>query len=440
MVKSKTNKRIALLFIAEILLLGVLWWGVRRQMRAMDRSVNDISELKDPSPFRAALMGHLGKIRLGLQGYLGSGNPALADQVVQSRKDFYASLPEFQKENARLFPKAAVEEILKNFDGYKQGVDRTLEASAKRQKTRDALDQNFARILFLLERNIKPLIRDDQGEAEERREAVLNIENQARAWQQNLLKVWAQPDQRAIELTFENDNRGSSFLERYAGLELMSREKKVLKEVRALWQSNSDLARESIALEKVVVETLALADAQRELVVSALNRFLPAMPPTEFQARKQGYTNALRVRFGVLFLIGLIAFTSLAGVSLASYRMMKGVPLLPERKPAPKPAPAPIEPTLQMDLKGLIAGWSAAAEKLYGYTAQEMQGQPISKLFESEEEIARLYKDLLNAPNTTFETTHKAKNSSFFRVKIQFLPMADSAGKTSLIGLICTHK
>ena len=93
-----------------------------------------------------------------------------------------------------------------------------------------------------------------------------------------------------------------------------------------------------------------------------------------------------------------------------------------------------------MDLKGTISIWTPAAENLYGYSADEAQGKSISMLFESEEEIARLYKDLLNAPQTTFETTHKAKSGVFFRVRIEFRPVTDSSGHPTAIGLICSRK
>jgi PAS domain S-box-containing protein len=436
----KINQRIALLFVIEAALLWVIWKGTTRQIHAIDRSVNDIAELKDPSPYRAALLGHLGKIRLGLQGFLGSGDPALFDQMMQSRKDFESALPEFEKENPRLFPKTAVEEIRRQFDAFKQSIDHTLDANTKRTNNRAAMDQNFARIIVLIDHNIKPLIRDEQAESEDRREAALNIENQARAWQQNLARAWTQPSPSATELTFENDSRGSTFIDRYASLELLSKEKKSLKEVRALWQKNSDLGHDSFALEKVVSEAQGFMDAQRDLVVAALNRFLPAMPPAELQDRRHGYVIAMRIRFGMMFGMGLLALISLSAVSLASYRLKRGIRLWPEPKPKAKAPVAAPEPTLKMDLKGLIVQWSHAAERLYGYAEDEMTGQSISKLFESEEEIARLYKELLAAPQTTFETTHRGKEGTLFRVKIQFMPVSDDSGKTAAIGLICTHR
>jgi hypothetical protein len=356
---SKMPVKLALLILAEAILLLFLWKGVNQQMAGMNQAVNDISDLVDPSPFRAALMGYLGKIHLGLQGYLRTSDKAVLEQVALSRKDFTLSLPEFQKQNPKLFPKSAVEEIQRSYGIFNQAVDHTLEGNVRRMKVRGQIDQNFARILMLIERNIKPLIRADQAEGEERKEAALNVENQARAWQQNIAKAWAQLTSAAIEFTYENDNRGTSYIDRYARMELLARERKVLKEVRGLWQANSDLARESFALEKVVNESEAFMDAQRGQVVQALNRYLPVMPPAELAMRKKGFVLGIRIHGAAAFMFGLVALASLAGIAIGIYRVQKGVPLwTPRAKPKSdtptESKPKTKEPTLQMDLKGRI--------------------------------------------------------------------------------------
>ena len=62
---------------------------------------------------------------------------------------------------------AAVEEIRKTFEGYQQSIDRTLDANANRMKSRTDMDQNFSRIVSILDHNIKPLIRDQQSDADQ---------------------------------------------------------------------------------------------------------------------------------------------------------------------------------------------------------------------------------------------------------------------------------
>ena len=438
----KPGMRLLLFTVLSLVIITLCGWGISSQMKAMNQSVNDISDLKDPSPYHAALMGYLGKAHVGLEGFLRSSDPALNDQVVQTRKDFDSAVAEFEHQNPKLFPKIAVDEIRRTFKAYKESVDQTLIAHSKRAAARSVLDQNFAQILSIIDKGIKPLIRTEQADSDERKDSILNVENQARAWQQNLSKAWAQPSQAAMELTYENDNRGSTYLDRYTGLELLSREKKLARQIRDTWQATSDKARESFALEKVVSEAEGFMNGQHDVVVGALNKYLPPMRPAELQARKQGYVEAIRLHAAAVFLLGLVGLVSLASLAIAAYRKTPhGAKEQHAREIVEKANKenATGEPTLQMDLKGMITKWSFGAETLYGYTTSEMKGKPISKLFESESEISRLYKDLLEAPQTVFQTTHRTKDGSIIRVRIEFRPVGDSTGHASAIGLICSR-
>jgi exonuclease VII large subunit len=104
---------------------------------AVNRTVNEVSDLRDPSPFRAALMGHLGKIHVGLEGYLRSPDPSMEKQVAESRDDFEKLLPEFVGQNPKLFPQAASEEIKHVFAQFKEAISRTLETNTQRMQRRD---------------------------------------------------------------------------------------------------------------------------------------------------------------------------------------------------------------------------------------------------------------------------------------------------------------
>jgi len=257
-----------------------------------------------------------------------------------------------------------------------------------------------------------------------------------------------------MEMTYENDNRGSTYLERYARMELLSREKSQLKIVRALWQSTSDLARESFVREKLVGESEKFMNGQREAVVAALNRYLPAMAPNELEARKRGFVNAIRLHTAATFLLGCLALVSLAVLAIGAYRRTpRGaaeqaaihearakVAKIKAKEVEKKAAADSNEPTMHMDLQGLITRWSPAAEEMYGYSESDIHGQSISKLFESESEISRLYNDLLESPQTIFQTTHRTKSNDIIRVRIEFRPVADSSGHPVAIGLICSRK
>ncbi len=429
MIRSDQTLRfkVAALGVGEAVLLGLLIVGIRHEVRAVNAAVNQVSDLRDPSPFRAALMGHLGKIHLGLKGYLRSPDPTLEKQVEVSRKDFEALLPDFVKQNPKLFPQAAAEEIKRTFGLFQEALDRTLESNTHRMVSRELLEQNFTRILYLIDNNLRPLIRKTQADGDERSDAVLNIENQARAWHDNLIQAWTEPTDAAKALTFENDNRGQTFMELYAGLELLSRERKVQKEVRKLWIANSDLARESFIKLSLVNQAEKTMDGEREQVISALNRFLPAMPPAEFEAKKEGILRTMRFHMGAAFGIGILALLSLITVTLTGYRLLHA-------EPPPADGVFRVEPTLQMNLDGTVTAWSPAAETLYGYSAKEMRGKSIGILFESESEIGRLGNEMKAAKEATFETNHKTKSGAVIPVRIEFRTWKES------IGLICTRR
>ncbi len=380
---------------------------------------------------------------MSLQGYLRSPDPSLEKQVGDSRDEFEALLPEFVKQNPKLFPQTAAEEIRRTFGLFKEAIARTMDTNARRMEQRSRLDSNFERILFLIDHNLRPMIRKDQADGEERSEAILNIENQTRAWQQNLVQAWAAPTDAAKALTFENDNRGQTYLDLYGGMELLPRERKILKELRALWLTNSDLARESYVEEGIVNQMEKAMDGTRDQVVGTLNQFLPAMPPGELDAKKQSIMRDLKWRFAAAFGIGLLGLGTLIAIALTIYRMPKVTPPVADgiyRAPPAEDRPRPQEPSLQMDLQGVITQWSRGAQTLYGYTSDEILGQTIGKLFESESEISRLGREMQAAKQATFETTHKTKAGASILVRIEFLPVTDKSGQTSAIGLLCTQR
>src|ERR1051326_5105926 len=168
--KSYRAKTGWVLFVEIFILVGVVF-AVRYETRAVNATITDVSDLKDPSPYRVALMGHLGKIHLSLAGYLQSSDPALEKQMRESRKDFGALLPDFVHQNPKLFPQDAADEIKRTFGLYNEAIDRTIEANAHRMQQRSAIIQNFTRMLYLIDHNIRPIIRKDKADGEERSEA-----------------------------------------------------------------------------------------------------------------------------------------------------------------------------------------------------------------------------------------------------------------------------
>jgi PAS domain S-box-containing protein len=440
--KTNPKWRILMFCTIEGLILFGVWWGIQKEIASVNQAVNEVSDLRDPSPFRAALLGQLGKIHVALEGYLRSPDASLEKQIDESRKDFEMLLPEFTRQNPKLFPAAANDEIKRGFEILKGTIDHTLDANIHRMAGRAALAGNFERILLLIEHNIRPMIRKEQADGLERGEAIVNIENQMRAWQQNLAQAWTQPSEAASALPYENENRGETYLELYSAMDLLPRERKVLHEIRTLWQTNDDLARESFVKESLVTQAEKAMDAQRLQIIGVLNRYLPALPPSELDAKKQAIITTMRLHMAGVGGIALVGLVSLTIVVLGIYRTLHapipvadGVYRAPENRTS-----RPTDASLQMNLKGLITEWSPGAEAMYGYTAVEMLGESIAKIFESESEIARLGQELQKAKGAAFDTSHKTKGGAAILVRIEFHSVADPAGRAVAISLNCSRR
>jgi len=158
------------------------------------------------------------------------------------------------------------------------------------------------------------------------------------------------------------------------------------------------------------------------------------------EARKQSILTTMRLHMTAVGGIALIGLISLTAAVIAIYRLLhKRAPLADGMYRAPAGSTAP-EARMQMDFKGKISDWSPGAEALYGYTAADMLGESIGKIFESESEIARLGQELQKAKRATFDTSHKTKGGAVILVRIEFHTVSDAAGHASAISLICSRR
>lgn len=84
------------------------------------------------------------------------------------------------------------------------------------------------------------------------------------------------------------------------------------------------------------------------------------------------------------------------------------------------------------DLNGLVASWNAAAERLFGYTAEEMIGKPLTILYppdrqnEDDDILERLRK---GERLEHYETVRRAKNGRLIAVSLTTSPIKDAAGR-----------
>lgn len=428
-----------------LLLLGagaLALWGIVKsindQTAQMELAVNNIADLRDPSPFRVALTGHLDKIQLSALAYLRSPDAALPAQVDRSEKEFEGSLHEFEKQNPRLFPAKAGEEILDIFGLLESAVSDTMKFTADRAARRASWEQNFSTMLFLMDHRLRPLIRKSM-QGEDRLEALLKIENQLRTWEQSLAQSWPQATAAEQSLAYENENKGESLISLYEEQEgLLAGERNSLRSLKSLWAANNDLARQDFALGTVQGQALDRMNATYKKVQETLTKTLPLMQPGELEIKKQSLLHAMRMHMIFAGALALTGILMMAGVGVGAWRLWKGIPATKRPQEVKQEAP-PEHPILKMDLQGQIVSWSAAAEKLYEYEAFEITGQPISRLFASESEITRLYKEMKSTPHLRFETQHRAKSGVVFPVRVDFRPITDG-GKVIAIGLICHRR
>lgn len=90
------------------------------------------------------------------------------------------------------------------------------------------------------------------------------------------------------------------------------------------------------------------------------------------------------------------------------------------------------------DLAGRVTYWNKAAERIYGYTKEEMLGQNIIITVHEQnpEEMARARAALMAGKNWEGEQIHKHKDGRIFPVKIIDSPITDQDGLT--VGVIAT--
>lgn len=83
-------------------------------------------------------------------------------------------------------------------------------------------------------------------------------------------------------------------------------------------------------------------------------------------------------------------------------------------------------------LDGTVTSWNKGAERLFGYTAEEMIGQPITRLFPEDRlnEEPQIIKRIASGERVEhFETIRKRKDGSLIDVSLTISPVKDSQGR-----------
>src|SRR5712691_8601462 len=86
---------------------------------------------------------------------------------------------------------------------------------------------------------------------------------------------------------------------------------------------------------------------------------------------------------------------------------------------------------LSKDLDGMITSWNAAAERMYGYSAQEIVGQPVTLLFppDRHSELTQIMERIRQGERVDhYETTRVRKDGSLLTVSVTVSPIKKSSG------------
>jgi PAS domain S-box-containing protein len=87
---------------------------------------------------------------------------------------------------------------------------------------------------------------------------------------------------------------------------------------------------------------------------------------------------------------------------------------------------------ISKDLNGIILSWNPGAERLYGYTAEEIVGQSVTKLIPEgrpDEEPRILDKIRRGEPVDHYETVRVRKDGKFIEVSLTVSPVKDASGR-----------
>ena len=86
---------------------------------------------------------------------------------------------------------------------------------------------------------------------------------------------------------------------------------------------------------------------------------------------------------------------------------------------------------LSKDLDGMITSWNGAAERMYGYSAQEIVGQPVTLLFppDRSDEFTQIRERIRRGERVDhYETTRVHKDGSLLTVSVTISPIKESSG------------
>ena len=441
---AQPARRLLVPIIGQIVLLLAIGGTVSYQVRMVEHKINDMADLKDPSPFTANLMGILNSINFNLASFIQNRDPLLKEAVETHAREFETTVAEFHRDNPRLFPDEAHRAMIAAYQSYRVVSTEVMRISIEQSKRWESLLLNDDDMMFWLEHRLRPIVRNNQPDAAARLNMILNLESQLRSIPKDLAEYVMARTANSPKQGEENNQKFMELLQEYRGIAKAVTERANLDTLNHLWNDNVILAQDIIQLEKTKRDAFARMMKGHQQLQSTIRDVLPAVRPEIIQEKKRAIFHSITmilIMAGVLVLGGI---GSLIAGGLWSYRRLRAA--APAAEPAQTPAPAdktaPVSPDrlfrqamIGIGLDGKIVRWDNGAEQLYGYRAKEIEGQSMKILFSSEDEIQRVSQRLKDNKQAAFDTTHLRKDGSSVPVHVVFDRVTDPTGKLASLSL-----
>jgi PAS domain S-box-containing protein len=436
-------RRILFLLTGQVLFLLIIGGAVTYQVRWVNQKINEMADLKDPSPFTASLMNTLNTINLNLVGYLQNRDPLLEEALKASEKELETGLQDFHQQNPRLFPESAQVKIMAVYTPYKTAVEDTLRIGGEQAQKWEALLANDDDMMFWLEHRLRPIVRDNQPDSTERLNLILNLEGQLRSIPKDLTEYVLTRSEPSSTQVDKNSQNFTALIHDYGTIAKAVNERKNLAALERLWTDNVALAQDIVTREKSKRDAFSKMMLGHLQLQSTIREILPAVRPEVIEEQKHAILHSITlilVMAGALVLGGI---GSLISSGLWGYRRIRKT-----QRPGIQNASAKeIKKTRELEkvqigigLDGRIVRWEPRAEHLYGYRASEIEGKSMSVLFGSADEIQRVSHELQEHKEAAFDTTHRRKNGSTIPVHVVFSPVTDPQGKMASLSLIATER
>jgi PAS domain S-box-containing protein len=442
-------RRIVLLLTGQVVLLLIIGGAVSYQVRWVQTKINEMADLKDPSPFTSNLMGMLNTINLNLVGSLQNHDALLQDALKAGQKEFEDSVQQFHQENPRMFPAEAQLKVTAAYEPYKSAVNDTLRIGGEQGQKWASLLLNDDDMMFWLEHRLRPIVRNNQPDAAERLNVILNMESQLRSIPKDLTEYVLTRTASSPQQMDQNTDKFTALLHQYETISHVVAERKNLTTLNRLWADNVRLAQSIVDQERTKREAFARMMQGQQHVQSTIKEVLPAVRPEIIEEKKRAILHSITL---ILILAGILVLGGIGTLVVSaiwSYRRLRAGST-PVQVQAPTQA-AGTKSTITKNtefrqamigigLDGRIVRWEPGAQHLYGYTADEIEGKSMGMLFGSEEEIQRVSHELKEHKQAAFDTTHRNKTGAPIPVHVVFKCITDPQGKMASLSLVAYER